>query len=108
MVALMGAQFQRHGTGVFRTEAAGTDHELMQGFAGFESWDETYVPHLPNEDGRTVLEYRGDEEGREPWTWVRTQGEGRVFYSSLGHKAVDFDVPEAKEIQRRGIHWAAR
>jgi type 1 glutamine amidotransferase len=35
-------------------------------------------------------------------------GEGKVFYSSLGHVARDFDVPEAKEIVRRGMRWATR
>jgi type 1 glutamine amidotransferase len=35
-------------------------------------------------------------------------GEGKVFYSSLGHVASDFDVPEAREIQRRGLIWAAK
>jgi len=34
-------------------------------------------------------------------------GKGRVFYNSLGHKAVDFNVPEALEITKRGIVWAA-
>ncbi len=42
-----------------------------------------------------------------PVAWKRRYGEGRVFYSSLGHKAADFDVEEAKEIQRRGLMWAA-
>jgi uncharacterized protein len=36
-VELVGAQFQRHGTGVFRTQIAETDHPLMKGFGGFES-----------------------------------------------------------------------
>ena len=31
----------------------------------------------------------------------------RVFYSSLGHVIGDFDVPEAREIVRRGLLWAA-
>lgn len=75
-IALVGAQFQRHGTGVFRTELSSLDHPIMKGFRGFESWDETYVHHKHNEQGRTVLEYRTDENGREPWTWVRTQGRG--------------------------------
>ena len=43
-----------------------------------------------------------------PVVWKRRWGEGRVFYSSLGHVAADFDVPEAREIQRRGSLWAAR
>ena len=43
-----------------------------------------------------------------PVVWKRSWGKGKVFYSSLGHVAADFDVPEAKEIQRRGSLWAAR
>ena len=43
-----------------------------------------------------------------PVAWKRRYGEGKVFYSSLGHVAADFDVPEVKEIQRRGMLWAAR
>jgi type 1 glutamine amidotransferase len=42
-----------------------------------------------------------------PVVWKRMYGNGRVFYSSLGHVAADFNVPEAKEIQRRGLLWAA-
>jgi uncharacterized protein len=30
-----------------------------------------------------------------------------VFYSSLGHVMSDFNVPEALEIQKRGIRWAS-
>jgi uncharacterized protein len=73
IVALMGAQFERHGTGVFRTEIVGRDHPLLQGFRGFESWDETYVHRLHNEENRQVLEYRVEGEHHEPWTWVRTE-----------------------------------
>jgi len=43
-----------------------------------------------------------------PVVWKRMYGQGRVFYSSLGHVARDFDVPEVKEIQVRGLLWAAR
>src|SRR5439155_16247046 len=57
-VELVGAQFQRHGTGTFRTTLAAADHPLLKGFRGFESWDETYVHTKHNEKDRTVLEYR--------------------------------------------------
>lgn len=43
-----------------------------------------------------------------PVAWKRKWGKGRVFYSSLGHVAKDFDVPEAREIVRRGLLWATR
>jgi uncharacterized protein len=43
-----------------------------------------------------------------PVVWKRRWGQGRVFFCSLGHKARDFDVPEARELVRRGLLWAAR
>jgi type 1 glutamine amidotransferase len=43
-----------------------------------------------------------------PVVWKKRYGQGKVFYSSLGHQLVDFDVPEAREIQRRGLLWATR
>jgi type 1 glutamine amidotransferase len=43
-----------------------------------------------------------------PVVWKRKYGEGRVFYSSLGHVAKDFEVPEAREIMVRGMLWASR
>ncbi|MBI2438353.1 MAG: ThuA domain-containing protein, partial [Lentisphaerae bacterium] len=43
-----------------------------------------------------------------PVVWKRRFGKGRVFFSSVGHVAGDFDVPEALELVKRGILWAAR
>jgi type 1 glutamine amidotransferase len=43
-----------------------------------------------------------------PVVWKKLYGKGRVFYTSLGHVAADFDVPEAREIVQRGLLWAAR
>ena len=42
-----------------------------------------------------------------PVAWKRMWGKGRVFYSSLGHVAKDFEVPEVLEIVKRGMQWAA-
>src|SRR5215204_3360613 len=36
-IALVGAQFQRHGTGTFTTTNAAPDHPVMKGYKGFES-----------------------------------------------------------------------
>lgn len=107
MVALMGAQFQRHGTGVFRTEIAQADHPIMRNFGGFESWDETYVHHQHNEANRIVLDYRVDEEGREPWTWIRTEGQGRVFYTAWGHDHRTWSNAGFLNLVERGVRWAA-
>jgi putative membrane-bound dehydrogenase-like protein len=108
VVALMGAQFQRHGTGVFRTKLNKADHPIMKGFGGFESWDETYVHHLHNENNRTVLELRAEGKEMEPWTWVRTQGKGRVFYTAWGHDNRTWGNPGFQNLLERGIRWAAK
>jgi aryl-alcohol dehydrogenase len=55
-IELVGAQFESHGAGVFQTRIAEPDHEIMSGFDGFESWDETYVHRRHNPD-RVVLSY---------------------------------------------------
>ena len=107
IVALMGAQFQRHGAGVFRATRARSDHPIMQGFGGFESWDETYVHHKHNEKDREVLEFRIDSEGREPWTWIRTHGQGRIFYTAWGHDHQTWSNPGFHNLVERGIRWSA-
>ena len=43
-----------------------------------------------------------------PVVWKKMYGKGRVFYSSLGHVAEDFEVKENFEIMKRGIRWAAQ
>lgn len=44
-----------------------------------------------------------------PVVWTKTWGNGRVFYSALGHVAQEFiDYPEVLAMTVRGITWAAR
>ncbi|MBI2478640.1 MAG: ThuA domain-containing protein [Planctomycetia bacterium] len=111
VVALMGGQFKRHGTGVFATKLAASEHPIMKGFHGFTSWDESYIHQMHNEANRVVLEYRIEgpqEEGRdrEPWTWVRTHGEGRVFYTAWGHDERTWGQAGFQNLMERGIRWA--
>lgn len=106
VVALIGAQFLRHGTGTFRTKIVAPDHPVMKGFKGFESWDETYVHTKHNTQDRTVLETRAEGDGEEPWTWARTHGKGRVFYTAWGHDGRTFSNPGFQNLVERGIRWA--
>jgi len=101
-VELVGAQFQKHGAGVFRTTIAQPDHPVMKGYRGFESWDETYVHTRHNTKDRVVLEQRD----QEPWTWVRTHGKGRVFYTAWGHDERTWGNEGFQELLERGIRWA--
>ena len=106
-IKLVGAQFQRHGTGTFRTTIKDQNHPIYKGFPGFESWDETYVHTKHNTEGRTVLETRKEGRGEEPWSWVRDEGKGRVFYTAWGHDERTFGHPAFQNLVQRGLYWAA-
>lgn len=105
-IELVGAQFQRHGTGTFRTILDNTEHPIARGFEGFESWDETYVHSKHNDNDRTVLEWRQERDFKEPWTWVRKHGNGRVFYTAWGHDQRTWGHPGFQNLVERGIRWA--
>jgi putative membrane-bound dehydrogenase-like protein len=102
-ISLLGGAFESHGTDSMTTRIAEPDHEIMQGFEGFESWDETYVHQKHNTENRTVLSYRDEE----PWTWIRTQGGGRVFYTAWGHDERTWQNEGFHKLLERGIRWAA-
>ena len=42
----------------------------------------------------------------EPWTWVRTEGKGRVFYTASGHDERVWNKPEFHQLIKKGILWA--
>ena len=106
-IDMVGAQFQKHGTGEFAAVIVAPEHPVMRGFGGFSSWDETYVHARHNDRGRTVLEERVEGDRREPWTWVRAEGNGRVFYTAWGHDHRTWSNPGFHNLVERGIRFAA-
>ncbi|UUZ83537.1 ThuA domain-containing protein [Paenibacillus sp. P26] len=42
-----------------------------------------------------------------PVVWTKRWGVGRVYYCSLGHQADIVEMPQVKELMRRGFLWAA-
>jgi putative membrane-bound dehydrogenase-like protein len=104
-IALVGAQFRSHGSGVFRPVVVEPNHPIMRNYDSFSSWDETYIHTKHNHEGRTVLEVRSDGEVKEPWTWVRQHGRGRVFYTAWGHDQRTWSHPGFHNLLERGIRW---
>ncbi|MES2474340.1 MAG: PVC-type heme-binding CxxCH protein [Verrucomicrobiota bacterium] len=100
-IKLVGGRFKSHETGVFKTSIVDKNHPIMRGYEGFETWDETYV-HDRLTDDRTVLQLRD----KEPWTWVREQGKGKIFYTAYGHDMRCWSQPEFHELLRRAILWS--
>jgi len=104
-VGLLGAQFARHGTGEFTATLVTPSHPVLTGVQPFQVWDETYV-HTKLSADRTVLMERAEGTGREPWTWVRTHGKGRVFYTAYGHDERVWGHPGFHTLMKNAITWA--
>ncbi len=113
---MCGGQWVAHPGNVidYRVDVVKPDDPIMQGISSFPYRSEQYYMHVdPSNDVLATTTFSGEYA---PWTagvvmpvvWKRKHGLGRVFYSSLGHVAAEFDVPPMKEILRRGMLWAAR
>ena len=97
----------------YRVDVTRPDHPLMRGIDGFDYHSEQYFMHV--DPGNDVLatttfsdEFAGEIGGTVmPVVWTRMFGAGRVFYSALGHDSRELAHPQAREILRRGLIWAA-
>ena len=90
------------------------DDPITRGVSDFAYQSEQYYMHVdPSNEVLATTTFSGEYA---PWTkgvvmpvaWKRHYGEGRVFYSALGHQAKEFEVSEMATMLRRGINWAAR
>lgn len=113
---MVGGQFVAHPDDIkdYDVTIADRDHEITRGLGDFRMRSEQYYMHV--DPSNHVLATTVFEPASAPWVagtvmpvaWTRRHGEGRVFYSSLGHQPADLEVREAGELLRRGMLWAAR
>jgi len=113
---MVGGQWVAHPGGVidYSVHITRPDDPITAGLPDFKMHSEQYYLHSdPSNEVLAVTTFNGDHA---PWidgtvmpvVWKRKWGAGKVFYCSLGHVASDFNVPEAREIVRRGLLWASR
>lgn len=111
---MVGGQWVAHPGGVIDYEVNIFDKNdpVTAGLSDFKMHSEQYYMHVdPNVKVLATTtfsdQYASWIKGcTVPVAWKKYYGKGRVFYSSLGHQAVDFNVPQALEIMKRGILWA--
>ena len=112
---MVGGQWVAHPGGVIDYRVNIVDHKdpVTSGLSDFDMHSEQYYVHVdPNVKVLATTTFNDQNASWIggnvcPVLWKKVYGKGRVFYSSLGHVASDFDVPEALEIQKRGIRWAS-
>ena len=113
---MVGGQWVAHPGGVidYTVNITRPNDPIVKGLSDFKMKSEQYYLHTdPSNEVLATTTFKGDIVDWiggcvMPVVWKRRWGKGRVFYSSAGHVAKDFDVPEAREILKRGMLWAAR
>jgi uncharacterized protein len=87
---------------------------ITEGIDDFQYESEQYYMHVdPSNHVLATTTFSGEycswiQGVQMPVAWKRMHGLGKVFYSSLGHVAAEFAVPQMASLFRRGIRWAAR
>lgn len=114
-IAMLGGEFVSHGRQQSATQkVAGGNFpglaELGDGFTVEEEWY-ALKNFAPDMHVLLVMETTG-MEGRDyarppfPCTWARKHGEGRVFYTSMGHREDVWTNPKFQAVLMGGMHWA--
>jgi type 1 glutamine amidotransferase len=113
---MCGGQWVAHPGNIidYKVDVTRPDDPVMAGIDSFEHRSEQYYMHV--DPAIEVLATTTFDAGHAPWVdgvvmpvvWKKRFGQGRVFYSSLGHRAYELDVPEIRTLMTRGMLWAAR
>lgn len=113
---ITGGQWVAHPGNIvdYQVDITRPDDPIMQGIKSFPYTSEQYYMHV--DPANEVLATTTFSGLHAPWikdvlmpvVWKKMYGQGRVFYSSLGHRAAEFENPNMATILRRGINWAAR
>jgi putative membrane-bound dehydrogenase-like protein len=116
---VVGGQFWRHRMDTIQTRFTQPNNPIVAGLPSFKAYDETYLhSHLQADNNvLAVREVKADQAKdmadakkpgvtEEPYTWTRTYGKGRVFYTAYGHDERTWRQPGFHQLLERGILWA--
>ena len=112
----VGGQWVAHPGNIidYTVQITAPEDPIVAGLSDFKMRSEQYYLHVdPSNEVLATTTFDGRIHNWiagtvMPVAWKRRYGKGRVFYCSLGHVAADFNVPEAREIVRRGLLWPGR
>lgn len=112
---MCGGQWVAHPGNIidYTVDVTRPDDPIMAGIPSFEHRSEQYYMHVdPGIEVLATTTFTGEHAAWidgvvMPVVWKKRFGQGRVFYSSLGHRAYELDVPEIRTLMTRGMNWAA-
>lgn len=105
-VDLIGGHANWHPPGAtFTVNIQDRQHPTTQGLDDFEVEDEIYMsaydPYIH------ILASAEWQKRAHPMAWVKPYGQGRVFYTTLGHGPGTFARPAMQQLITQGVKWAA-
>lgn len=114
--SLLGGRFDSHFHANFSPEHIDPEHALIKDLTPLTSFDETYILKDINPDIHVLQERVYSATQRFPWTWIRTQKSGRVFYTASGHVPATGETdrynsitkPEFSDLVLRGLQWTTK
>ncbi len=113
-VKMVGGQFWRHKMDSITTTFTQPNHPILSGLKSFTAFDETYLHDKLQADNNVlaVREIKADQatdkpnQKTEPYTWTRTYGKGKVFYTAYGHDERTWNLTGFHDLLEKGILWA--
>lgn len=105
MEELIGGAFLDHPEqSEIRIRVVDDGHPVTTELEDFSVWEEPYQVRW-DEANRILARMDHDSLGVVPVAWVRTFGEGRVFYCSLGHTEQALRAAPVQTMYARGVEW---
>ena len=113
---MVGGQWVAHPGNIidYTVDVTKPDDPIMEGIKSFPYTSEQYYMHVdPSNEVLATTTFTGEHASWidgvvMPVVWKRRHGAGKVFHSTLGHQAKEFENPNMATIMRRGMNWAAR
>ena len=103
-VDLIGGHANWHPPGLtFTVNINDADHAVTTGVGDFAVEDEIYISaYEPTLHILASAQWHGRAH---PMAWVKAYGQGRVFYTTLGHTADTFTRPAMQQLVTQGARW---
>jgi uncharacterized protein len=103
---LVGGHANWHPAGLeFTVEIADREHPITRDLGDFVVTDEIYMSAW--DPAIHVLATATWAEKKLPMAWTHQYGQGRVFYTTLGHGPSTFQTPAIQQLLVSGAHWVA-
>jgi predicted dehydrogenase/type 1 glutamine amidotransferase len=105
-IDMIGSSFATHGPILdFPVNIVDNDHVITNRMVDFRVMDEFYILEKYDPSQVEVLATAQWKGKTHPMAYTKEYGEGKIFYTALGHDERVFNHPEYQKLVIRGLDW---